>query len=155
MCDAPSSAFSRARLGRRAVVSAGAAGLVFSSAVGRAAAADGPKGRKRAYVLVIDGTRPEEITAELTPTLLALRDGGANFSNAWSMPVMETIPNHVMMMTGLRPDRNGVPANVVWDRELGEPRTLDRRKDLKSSTLIGRLNRAGFTTGTVLSKEYL
>jgi predicted AlkP superfamily pyrophosphatase or phosphodiesterase len=29
------------------------------------------------------------------------------------MPVMETIPNHVMMMTGVRPDRSGVPAHAV------------------------------------------
>ncbi len=68
---------------------------------------------------------------------------------------METIPNHVMMMTGMRPDRTGVPANVIYDRELGETRDMDRPSDLRSGTLIGRLNRAGFTTGTVLSKEYL
>jgi hypothetical protein len=61
----------------------------------------------------------------------------------------------VMMMTGRRPDRTGVPANVVYDRELGETRTLDRQQDLRGGTVIGALNAAGFTTGTVLSKEYL
>jgi hypothetical protein len=71
------------------------------------------------------------------------------------MWVMETIPNHVMMMTGLRPDRTGVPANQVYDRALGDTRTLDRKRDLRSDTVIERLNRAGLTTGTVLSKEYL
>ena len=35
---------------------------------------------------------------------------------ATSMPVMETIPNHVMMMSGVRPDRSGVPANSILDR---------------------------------------
>jgi hypothetical protein len=68
---------------------------------------------------------------------------------------METIPNHVMMMSGRRPDRTGVPANVIYDRELGETRTLDRPRDLKGRTVLGRLNQAGFTTATVLSKEYL
>ena len=38
------------------------------------------------------------------------------------MPVMETIPNHVMMMTGLRPDRTGVPSNTIYDRKLGAVR---------------------------------
>ena len=104
---------------------------------------------------VTDGCRPDEVTAELTPHLHALRTAGTWYPNARSLPVMETIPNHVMMMTGLRPDRTGVPANVVYDRELGEVRTLDRAADIRCETLIGRLNRRGHTTGTVLSKTYL
>ncbi len=66
-----------------------------------------PRGRKRAYVLVVDGCRPDEITPGLTPTLAALRDGGLDYPRASSLPVMETIPNHVMMMTGAaaRPHR--------------------------------------------------
>jgi len=155
MCDAPSDAFSRARASRRTFVTAGAAGLLFSSAAGAAVAADGAQGKKRAYVLVVDGCRPDEITPELTPTLAQLRNRGMNFPVASAMPVMETIPNHVMMMTGLRPDRTGVPANVIFDRKLGESRTMDRKRDIKTGTVIGRLNKAGFTTGTVLSKEYL
>ena len=59
--------------------------------------------RRRAYVLVVDGCRPDEIDEGLTPNLLALRDGGLRYPRASSMPVMETIPNHVMMMTGVRP----------------------------------------------------
>ena len=60
-----------------------------------------------------------------------------------------------MMMTGLRPDRTGVPANTVYDRRLGEVRTMDRPSDIRCETLISRLNRRGHTTGTVLSKTYL
>ncbi len=71
------------------------------------------------------------------------------------MPIMETIPNHVMMMTGARPDRTGVPANTIFDRELGEERTMDRASDIRIDTIIERLNRQGLTTGTVLSKDYL
>jgi hypothetical protein len=141
-----------ARTGRRTFVTAGAAGLVFSSLASPALAA---RGRKRAYVLVVDGCRPDEITPGLTPTLAALRDGGLNHPRAIALPIMETIPNHVMMMTGLRPDRSGVPANLIYDRALGDTRDMDRPRDIRSSTVIGRLNRAGFTTGTVLSKTYL
>ncbi len=121
----------------------------------RGAAAAGPRTRKRAYVLVVDGCRPEEIDSGLTPNLLALREGGLHHPRATSMPVMETIPNHTMMMTGVRPDRSGVPANAVYDRALGEIRTLDQPSDLRFPTVIERLNKRGLRTGTVLSKEYL
>jgi hypothetical protein len=141
-------------VGRRTFLTAG--GLAFSTALaGPGFAATGPRGRKRAYVLVVDGCRPDEITRELTPTLARLRDRGLNHPLASSLPVMETIPNHVMMMTGVRPDRSGVPANLIYDRDLGETREMDRARDIKVPTVIERLNRRGFTTGTVLSKEYL
>ena len=41
----------------------------------------------------------------------------------------------------------------IYDRELGEVRDMDRPSDLKFPTVITRLNRRGFTTGTVLSKD--
>ncbi|MEP7738630.1 alkaline phosphatase family protein [Nocardioides sp. 31GB23] len=144
------------RAGRRTVLTAAASGLAFSTLAGiDPAVAAGPATRKRAYVLVVDGCRPEEIDSGLTPNLLALREGGVHHPRATSMPVMETIPNHTMMMTGVRPDRSGVPANAVYDRELGDVRTLDRPSDLRFPTVIERLNRRGLRTGTVLSKEYL
>ena len=140
---------------RRTFLQVGAAGgatLLFSSATtGTASAAT----RKRAYVLVVDGCRPGEITSGLTPTLAALRGGGTDFPRARSLPVMETIPNHVMMMTGVRPDRSGVPANSILDRTTGVVRDLDRAEDIRVRTVLERLGGRGLTTGTVLSKEYL
>ena len=143
-----------ARLDRRTLLRAGGAGLLFSTAPGAPVRAAGGR-RRRAYVLVIDGCRPDEIDGGLTPNLQALRDGGLRFPRAASLPVMETLPNHVMMMTGQRPDRTGVPANTIYDRTLGEVRTLDRPSDIRCDTVIERLNRRGHTTGTVLSKDYL
>jgi predicted AlkP superfamily pyrophosphatase or phosphodiesterase len=142
---------------RRLLQVGGAAGasLLFSTALGTPPAVASVKRKKRAYVLVVDGCKPGEINRTVTPRLAALRAGGRNYPNANGLPILETLPNHVMMMTGVRPDRSGVPANSVYDRELGEVRELDRPSDLKFPTLISRLNRAGFTTGTVLSKEYL
>lgn len=147
-----------AALSRRSFLTvSGAAGAtyLFSSALGTPAAAAAGRGKKRVYVLVVDGCRPDEITPELTPNLAALRDGGRNHPRARSMPIMETIPNHVMMMTGVVPRRSGVPANSIYDRAEGEVRYLDRKKDIGFPTVIQRLNRAGYTTGTVLSKTYL
>jgi len=60
-----------------------------------------------------------------------------------------------MMMTGVRPDRSGVPANSVYVRAEGAVRTLDRATDLRFPTLLERLRERGYTTGSVLSKEYL
>jgi len=143
-------------LTRRSLLTvSGAAGasLLFSSALGAPAYA--AKGKRRVYVLVVDGCKPGEITHDGTPRLASLRRNGRNYPSARSMPVMETIPNHVMMMTGVRPDRSGVPANSIFDRTVGEVRDMDRETDIVFPTVIERLNRAGFTTGTVLSKEYL
>ena len=127
--------------------------VVLSTALGAPAArADG---RLRVYVLVVDGTRPDEVTPLLMPRVHGLRTEGTWVAAARSLPVMETIPNHVMMMTGVRPDRSGVPANSVYDRAEGAVRDLDRPSDLRFPTLLERLNAKGRTTGTVLSKEYL
>jgi hypothetical protein len=135
------------------VTAAGGAAVVLSTLLGTAPAR--ATERLRVYVLVVDGTRPDEITPALTPQLHQLRAAGTWFSGARSLPVMETIPNHVMMMTGVRPDRSGVPANSVFDRGEGVVRDLDRPTDLRFPTVIERLNATGRTTGTVLSKQYL
>lgn len=142
---------------RRLLQLGGAAGasMLFSAAWGAPPAAAAVARKRRVYVIVVDGCKPGEITTALTPRLAQLRGLGRNYPNASSMPVMETIPNHVMMMTGVRPDRSGVPANAVFDRALGEIRDMDRATDLRFPTVITRLDRAGHTTGTVLSKEYL
>lgn len=109
----------------------------------------------RVYTLVVDGCRPDEITSTLTPRLHRLRSTGTTYPRARSLPVMETIPNHVMMMSGVRPDRSGVPANSVYDRDEGTVRDLDRPSDLRFPTLLDRLRGTGRVTGSVLSKEYL
>jgi len=128
------------------------AGVVAGTAPARPAEATN---LPRVYVLVVDGCSPGEITSTLTPRLAALRDSGTNFPAAQSLPVMETIPNHVMMMTGVRPDRSGVPANSVYDRSARAVRELGRPADLRFPTLLDRLKGRGIATGSVLSKEYL
>jgi len=133
---------------------AGGAAVVLSAAAGTPARAGTPSGM-RVYVLVVDGCRPDEVVPARMPTLAGLRAQGTWYSGAKSMPVMETIPNHVMMMTGVRPDRSGVPANSVYDRAERVVRDLDRASDLHFPTLLTRLRSRGLTTGSVLSKNYL
>lgn len=144
----------RVSLGRRTllkVAGAGGATLAFSSRP--AAAVTAGRSRRRAYVLVVDGCRPGEI--DQMPRLKALRDAGTWYPAARSLPVMETLPNHVMMMSGVRPVRSGVPANKIYDRTSREVRDCDRPEDLTATTVIEQLNATGRTTGTVLSKPYL
>ena len=144
------------RADRRTVLKvAGVSGaaLVFSSAAGASVPASAGTSRKRAYVVVIDGCRPGEIDA--MSNLKALRDTGTWYPAARSLPVMETIPNHVMMMTGVRPARSGIPANKIYDRAEGALRDCDRPTDILVTTFLEQLNATGRTTGTVLSKEYL
>ncbi len=136
------------------VAGAGGAATAFSTALGAGPAAALTR-KKRAYVLVLDGCRPDEIGRELMPTVASMRHWGRNYPRASSLPVMETLPNHVMMMTGVRPDRNGVPANDIYDRRRGEGRTMDRRYDIRAATMLQRLEWSGRRSGSVLSKEYL
>lgn len=149
---------STTQVGRRTVIKAAAAtggAVVISGAAGAPWASAAPVSAKRVYVLVIDGCRPDEITPETTPNLHALRSAGRWFPQARSMPIAETIPNHVMMMTGVRPDRSGVPANSIYDRTTRTVRTCGRPDDIVFPTVLERLRERGLTTGTVLSKDYL
>ncbi len=140
---------------RRSFLRVAAAGgaVVLSGAAGAGWASAAP--RTRVYVLVVDGCRPDEIAPLLTPRLAALRTGGLDFPRGRALPVTDTIPNHVMMMTGVRPDRSGVPANSVYDPAEQVVRDLDRPTDLGFPTVLERLHARGLRTGTVLSKEYL
>ncbi|MFT4264422.1 MAG: alkaline phosphatase family protein [Nocardioides sp.] len=149
---------------RRTVLKAGAAGLVVSAAagaVGTSAADAAVTTSKRCVVLVLDGCRPEELDLGITPNITALRDGGIRYPRALSQPIMETIPNHMMMMTGVRPDQNGIPANTVYDRTVAATRDATwsdfaaARTAYGSDTLLHHLRGAGLTTGSVLSKTYL
>lgn len=135
---------------------AGGAGGVILGGVGVRSATARPSGpRRRTYVLVVDGCRPDEVRPVLMPRLSRLRDEGTTYPAAQSLPVMETLPNHVMMMTGVRPDRSQVPANSVYDPAERAVRDLDRPADLQATTVFELLRAKGLTSGSVLSKRYL
>ncbi|MGC0366007.1 putative AlkP superfamily pyrophosphatase or phosphodiesterase [Rhodococcus sp. 27YEA15] len=108
------------------------------------------------HVVVIDGMRPDELRADLTPILTGLAAGGIHYPDATAITIAETLPNHTAMMTGVLPARSGVPANSVYDPAIDKTRDLDRASDLKTSTVLDRVRtELGLTTAGVLSKRYL
>jgi arylsulfatase A-like enzyme len=65
-------------------------------------------------VLVIDGLRPDSITAEETPNLWRLRQEGVNFLNSHSVFPTVTRVNATAIGTGAYPDRNGIMGNRIY-----------------------------------------
>ncbi|RVW02454.1 alkaline phosphatase family protein [Rhodococcus spongiicola] len=134
----------------------GLAGLARSGAAGAQVATATARADLDVHVLVVDGMRPDELNASLTPNLTGLAADGTRYQNASAIMVAETLPNHAAMMTGVLPYRNGVPANKIYDPEVGDERELGRASDLRASTVLGRLRtELGLTTASVLSKDYL
>lgn len=130
---------------------AGAAALTAFATTAAKAATD-----LRVYVVVVDGCRPDEAAGAYLPTLRSLAAQGTSFAAAKAISVAETIPNHVAMMSGVYPNRSGVPANSVWDPALGEVRDLGLPTDLQTSTVLERLPaELGLATASILSKDYL
>jgi arylsulfatase A-like enzyme len=69
-------------------------------------------------VMVLDGLRPDSITAEETPNLWRLRQDGVNFVNGHSVFPTVTRTNATAIATGTYPDRNGMFGNTLYVREV-------------------------------------
>src|SRR3979409_1278240 len=69
-------------------------------------------------VLVLDGLRPDAITAEETPHLWRLRQEGVNFANGHAVFPTVTRANATAIATGTYPDRNGIFGNSLYVREV-------------------------------------
>ena len=74
------------------------------------------KTRPPVILISIDGFRADYAMRGLTPTLSALAAEGVWAPEGMrpSFPV-NTFPNHYALITGLRPDRNGITDNTMWD----------------------------------------
>lgn len=87
--------------------------------------AAGVQAREKAPHLTIlvsmDGFRADYLDRGVTPNLKALADDGARASMRPSFPSL-TYPNHYTLVTGKRPDRNGVVGNEMEDAAIGGPK---------------------------------
>ena len=77
----------------------------------------------------IDGFRADYLQRGLTPTLAALAGEGVSAAMRPSFPT-KTYPNHYALVTGLRPDRNGIVGNRMEDpARPGETFTMKASQD--------------------------
>lgn len=102
--------------------------LALFALVSRPAIAQDP--RPPVTILVsIDGFRADYLHRGLTPTLSALAGQGISAAMRPSFPT-KTYPNHYTLVTGLRPDRNGIVANKMEDpARPGETFTMKNSQD--------------------------
>ncbi|MEO7200143.1 MAG: ectonucleotide pyrophosphatase/phosphodiesterase [Dokdonella sp.] len=70
----------------------------------------------------VDGMHPDYLQRGLTPTLQDLADRGVRAESMRpSFPTL-TFPNHYTLVTGLRPDRNGIVNNTMEDARIPDQR---------------------------------
>jgi arylsulfatase A-like enzyme len=65
-------------------------------------------------VFVVDGLRPDSITAEDTPTLFRLRAEGVDFSNSHAVFPTVTRVNAATLVTGMQPGTHGIVGNQMY-----------------------------------------
>ena len=65
-------------------------------------------------VFVVDGLRPDSITAEDTPTLFRLRTEGVDFANSHAVFPTVTRVNAAALATGMQPGTNGILGNQMY-----------------------------------------
>ncbi|WP_373487118.1 ectonucleotide pyrophosphatase/phosphodiesterase [Blastomonas sp.] len=77
-------------------------------------AAAQPTEKPTTILISIDGMRPDYLDRGLTPNLTALKAKGVAAAMRASFPT-KTFPNHYTIVTGKRPDRNGIVGNAMID----------------------------------------
>lgn len=82
--------------------------------------------RKRfIIVFVVDGLRPDAITAKDTPTLHRLRAEGVDFANSHAAFPTVTRVNAAVIATGTQPGTNGIVGNQIYVPAVDPRRSLD------------------------------
>ncbi|MDB5326503.1 MAG: type phosphodiesterase/nucleotide pyrophosphatase [Phycisphaerales bacterium] len=100
---------------------------------------------KRVLIISIDGCRPDLLLRGDTPTLHQLLDEGAYTFWAQTTAVSVTIPSHVSMLTGARPQVH----QIEWNHDL----PLAHPVYPAVPTLFEVAHNAGYTTGIVAGKS--
>ena len=86
----------------------------------------------------IDAFSPDYLRHGNTPNLDALAAEGVQGTMRPSFPAL-TFPNHEAMITGLRPDRSGIVAGVMYDPRRPDAKFTNQRcKPGVRSVLVGR-----------------
>ena len=94
-----------------------------------------PIDRRRVLVFVVDGLRPDSITAEDTPTLVRLRAEGVELVNSHAVFPTVTRVNAAAIATGTQPGTNGLVGN-----QMVVPAVDEQRAFVTPSSHAGRPN---------------
>ena len=84
-----------------------------------------PTGKRLVIVFVIDGLRPDSITAEDTPTLFRLRAEGVDLVNSHAVFPTVTRVNAAAIATGTQPGTNGLVGNQMFVPAVDARRAFD------------------------------
>jgi len=93
--------------------------LAFASLPGWARAERAPEA-PIVVLISLDGTRPADLGLEGLPTFAALARSGASAARMIPVFPSNTFPNHVSLVTGVKPERHGIVSNVFEDPERGK-----------------------------------
>jgi predicted AlkP superfamily pyrophosphatase or phosphodiesterase len=107
-------------------------------------------------LISIDGMRPDYLDRGLTPNLTALKAKGVAAAMRPSFP-SKTFPNHYTIVTGKRPDRNGIVGNSMIDPirpaqmfTMGDPKqALDPFWWIEAEPVWITAEKAGLRTATM------
>jgi predicted AlkP superfamily pyrophosphatase or phosphodiesterase len=84
-----------------------------------------PTDKRFVIVFVVDGLRPDAITAEDTPTLFRLRTEGVDFTNSHAVFPTVTRVNAAALSTGTQPGTNGILGNQMYVPAVDPRRAFD------------------------------
>jgi predicted AlkP superfamily pyrophosphatase or phosphodiesterase len=84
-----------------------------------------PTDPRLVLVFVVDGLRPDSITAEDTPTLFRLRAEGVEFTRGHAVFPTVTRVNAAAIATGTQPGTNGLVGNQMYVPAVDERRAFD------------------------------
>ena len=84
-----------------------------------------PTGKRFVIVFVVDGLRPDAITAADTPTLFRLRTEGVDFANSHAVFPTVTRVNAAALATGMQPGTHGIVGNRMYVPAVDPGRAFD------------------------------
>lgn len=105
--------------GRSRVWTLALVGAISSGAVGATVAPDRSPPGATVIMISMDGTRPEDVTMDTLPSVVALAKKGASADRLLPVAPTNTFPNHVTLVTGVSPARHGLVNNLFFDPERG------------------------------------
>src|SRR2546427_6171628 len=103
-----------------------------------------PTGKRFVIVFVVDGLRPDAITAEDTPTLFRLRTEGVDFTRGHAVFPTVTRVNAAALGTGMQPGTSGILGNQMFVPAVDPRRAFEDRKSTRLNSSHSQISYAVF-----------